>query len=134
MPASPRMQRRSPRSNCCIRLNFWDGLKPSRKQARSKHTPVKYLRSPYIALVVILLVAALLRFYSIAWDGGYLFHPDERKIVLVASALGWPSSPGEFFSTESPLNPKFFAYGSFPIYLLRALSVLAPAGPYGVPW
>lgn len=87
----------------------------------------------YVALAVILLVAASFRFYGLLWDDGYLFHPDERKIVLVASGLELPSSASEFLSPESPLNPKFFAYGSFPIYLLRALSVFAPAGPYGIP-
>ncbi len=87
----------------------------------------------YIALGLILLIAASFRFYGLLWDGGYLFHPDERKIVLVASGLALPSSVSEFFSTESPLSPKFFAYGSFPIYLLRALSLFAPAGQYGIP-
>jgi hypothetical protein len=87
-----------------------------------------------IALAGILLVAAFFRFYGLAWDGGYLLHPDERKIVLVASGLAWPSSLLQFFSSESPLNPKFFAYGSFPIYLLRALSILAPHTAYNVPW
>ena len=80
----------------------------------------------YAALVLILVVAAFFRLYGLAWDSGYLFHPDERKIVLVAAGLAWPSDLLTFLSSESPLNPKFFAYGSFPIYLLRALSILAP--------
>ncbi|HEX9077191.1 MAG TPA: glycosyltransferase family 39 protein, partial [Anaerolineae bacterium] len=88
----------------------------------------------YAALVLILVVAAFFRLYGLAWDSGYLFHPDERKIVLVAAGLAWPADLLTFLSSESPLNPKFFAYGSFPIYLLRALSALAPAGSYGVPW
>ena len=90
--------------------------------------------SHYVILVLILLVAAVFRFYGIAWDSGYLFHPDERKIILVADGLRLPSNPLEFFSTESPLNPKFFAYGSFPIYLLKALSAFAPATDFVVPW
>ncbi|HEX7588942.1 MAG TPA: glycosyltransferase family 39 protein, partial [Anaerolineae bacterium] len=87
-------------------------------------------------LAVILLVAACFRFYGQDWDRGYLFHPDERKIVLVAAGLHWPSNISEFFSPDSPLSPQFFAYGSFPIYLLRALNVLAPAAPaeIAVPW
>ncbi len=88
----------------------------------------------YAALALILLVAALFRFYGLDWDRGYLFHPDERKILLVASELRLPSSVGEFISPDGPLNPKFFAYGSFPIYLLKALSGLAPAVAYPVPW
>jgi hypothetical protein len=90
--------------------------------------------SPCLALAIILLIAAAFRFYGLAWDGGYLFHPDERKILLVASELRLPANALEFFSTESPLNPKFFAYGSFPIYLLRLLSVFAPTPALSVPW
>src|SRR5512141_1850750 len=86
-----------------------------------------------VALGVILLVAASFRFYGLLWDGGYLFHPDERKIVLVASGLALPPSLGEALSPRSPLSPQFFAYGSFPIYLLRALSAFAPTGAYNVP-
>jgi len=90
--------------------------------------------SPYFGLVIILLVAACFRFYGLAWDGGYLFHPDERKILLVASELHLPSNIPDFFSSESPLNPKFFAYGSFPIYLLKILDVFAPTPSFAVPW
>lgn len=88
----------------------------------------------FIALVLILLVAASLRLYGIAWDSGYLFHPDERKIFLIVADLRLPSSVPEFFSSESPLNPKFFAYGSFPIYLLKLLGFFAPPIPLNVPW
>jgi hypothetical protein len=88
----------------------------------------------YIALCVILLVAALFRFYGLAWDSGYLFHPDERKILMVVADLRLPANVPKFFSSESPLNPKFFAYGSFPIYLLKALSAFAPATTHVVPW
>lgn len=85
-------------------------------------------------LAIVLLVAAFFRFYGLAWDGGYLFHPDERKILLVAFDLRLPDSLWEFFSSESPLNPKFFAYGSFPIYLLKMLGGFAPATTLNVPW
>ena len=90
--------------------------------------------SPYLILGIILIVAACLRFYGLAWDGGYLFHPDERKILLVASELRLPSNAFEFFSSDSSLNPKFFAYGSFPIYLLRILGAFAPTPSFAVPW
>lgn len=92
------------------------------------------MKREYIGLVLILLVAASLRFYGLAWDGGYLFHPDERKILLVASELRTPASISEFLSADSPLNPKFFAYGSFPIYLLKVLNVFAPPSTLNVPW
>lgn len=91
-------------------------------------------RTRFIFLFI-LLIAAALRFYGLDWDRGYLFHPDERQILLVVSNLHFPRFPLEIFSADSPLNPKFFAYGSFPIYLLWALSRFAPAAPaYFVPW
>jgi 4-amino-4-deoxy-L-arabinose transferase-like glycosyltransferase len=100
-----------------------------------KHSPrLPFSLSPCLGLAIILLVAAALRFYGLAWDGGYLFHPDERKILLVASELRLPANVFEFFSSDSPLNPKFFAYGSFPIYLLRILGALAPTPTFAVPW
>ena len=94
----------------------------------------------YLALAIILLAAACFRFYGLDWDRGFLFHPDERKIVLVAAGLHWPSNALELFSPGSPLSPQFFAYGSFPIYLLRALNGIATSAPmawvgqFAVPW
>ncbi len=85
-------------------------------------------------LVLILMVAAYLRWTGLAWDEGYLFHPDERQILLVVSALQFPANPLEIFFPSSPLNPKFFAYGSFPIYLLRALAPFAPPTNLTGPW
>ncbi len=90
--------------------------------------------SPRLGFAIILFIAAVFRLYGLAWDGGYLFHPDERKILLVASELRLPANLAEFFSADSPLNPKFFAYGSFPIYLLKILSVFAPMPSLSVPW
>lgn len=88
----------------------------------------------WLGLALILVIAAYLRWTGLAWDNGYLFHPDERQIALVVSNLHLPSSLSDFLTPESPLNPKFFAYGSLPIYLLRLLVPLAP--PTGIvgPW
>lgn len=97
-------------------------------------TSLKPTAWQYPALVLILVVAALFRFYGLAWDSGYLFHPDERQILLVVSRVDLPPSTAEFFSPDSPLNPKFFAYGSLPIYLLKVLGAFAPVTSYAVPW
>jgi hypothetical protein len=82
------------------------------------------------ALAVILALAAGLRLYGLNWDGGHWLHPDERMIYFVVGRLGWPQSWSQALSPESPLNPAFFAYGSFPIYLLRVVaSALATFWP-----
>jgi hypothetical protein len=86
------------------------------------------------ALLVILCLAAYLRFTGLAWDAGYLFHPDERQILLVVSRLEPPATLSELLSPSSSLNPRFFAYGSFPIYLLRVLAPFAPPTNLVGPW
>lgn len=63
-----------------------------------------------ILLLLLIAIGALLRFYNLNWDQGHYFHPDERN---VANAVGRI----RFFSQ---LDPQFFAYGGFSIYLYRA--------------
>jgi hypothetical protein len=78
-------------------------------------------------LALILAVGAALRLYKLNWDGGQWLHPDERQIYFVTLGLGWPHSLAEALSPGSPLNPHFFAYGSLPFYLLKAVvALLAP--------
>jgi hypothetical protein len=75
----------------------------------------------------VLAIALFVRLYGIAWDHGYLFHPDERQVAFVTSDLdlSWPPDWAELLSPQSPWNPGFFSYGSLPLYLLRILSSLA---------
>ncbi len=81
-------------------------------------------------LIAILLLAATFRFYNVNWDNGHQLHPDERAILMAVDKLKFPPTLTEFMSPESTWNPDFFAYGSFPMYLLRvtgnALSVFNP--------
>lgn len=77
-----------------------------------------------LLLILILALAAALRLYGLNWDGGHWLHPDERQVYFVTTELGWPSSMAEALSPESPLNPGFFAYGSFPFYLLKLVFTL----------
>jgi 4-amino-4-deoxy-L-arabinose transferase-like glycosyltransferase len=79
-------------------------------------------RWPDWLLLGLLPLAFLLRVYGLDWDGGLFFHPDERQILMVVERLTLPNHWGELFTAASPLNPRFFAYGSFPLYLLRVLS------------
>jgi len=74
------------------------------------------------ALVGIAFLGLLLRLYGINWDQGNSFHPDERQIMFHVTTLSWPKSFAQFLDPiNSPLNPHFFAYGSFPLYLLASL-------------
>ncbi len=86
-----------------------------------------------LLLLFILLLAFFLRTYHLNWDDGHHLHPDERMITMVAEKIQLPNmslattfaqKTKLLFSPDSPLNPKFFAYGSFPIYLLRLASHL----------
>jgi len=66
----------------------------------------------YFKIVLLLLVATAgwLRFYNVNWDQGLTFHPDERNIDAAVSRINFSSN----------LDPGFFAYGGFTIYLYRA--------------
>jgi 4-amino-4-deoxy-L-arabinose transferase-like glycosyltransferase len=83
-----------------------------------------------VLLLAILALAAGLRFAGLDWDRGLLFHPDERRILMVVRQLHWPR-PWDWslvLGPRSPLNPRFFAYGSLPLYLLRLLQALLGVG------
>jgi len=82
---------------------------------------------PYLVLCAILGMGLAFRLYGIDWDCGYLFHPDERKIFMVVDdlKLPFPFSWETLLSPDSPLNPHFFAYGSFPMYLLKLIAYVA---------
>jgi hypothetical protein len=71
------------------------------------------------------LIGVFLRLYGLNWDQGAHLHPDERAITMFTLPLHLPSSMSEFLSIDSPLNPHFFAYGSFPLYLLKIIGSFA---------
>src|SRR5690242_18721772 len=65
-------------------------------------------RGHLIVLAVILLLGGAARFWNLDWDQGtFTFYPDEAEYNRAALQL-FPS-----------LNPHFFNYGTFPIYLYR---------------
>lgn len=73
----------------------------------------------------VVLLGLLLRLYGVNWDQGNSFHPDERQILFHVTTLGWPNSWSQALDADrSPLNPHFFAYGSFPLYLLALVGHL----------
>ncbi|MCA9382847.1 glycosyltransferase family 39 protein [Candidatus Dojkabacteria bacterium] len=64
-------------------------------------------------LMLIILIGSFVRFYNLAWDEGWFFHPDERNIA--SAVLNLDPEVGDY-------NPDFFAYGTLPIYLTRVFS------------
>ncbi len=80
------------------------------------------LASPSWLLGGVLVAALALRLYGLDWDQGQLYHPDERAIFMKTEQLRLPDGLSEFLSRDSPLNPHWFPYGSFPLYLLKLVS------------
>ncbi|MBI2321596.1 MAG: glycosyltransferase family 39 protein, partial [Chloroflexi bacterium] len=82
-------------------------------------------------LLLALLIGAALRLQRLDWDAGQHLHPDERFITMRALELrlDWPLDWQRLLDPQaSPLNPRFFAYGSLTLYVLRA------AGHVGAWW
>lgn len=59
-------------------------------------------------LLVITTIGGFFRFYNLNWGNPFYFHPDERNIASSVIQLNFPIQ----------MNPHFFAYGSFPIYII----------------
>jgi len=62
----------------------------------------------FFSLFVIFIVFSSIftRFYNLNWGDNYYFHPDENNMASALSRL-----------QISNLDPKFYAYGQFPLYL-----------------
>ncbi len=73
------------------------------------HSPLLFDRKTKITLLIIILIAAFFRFYNLNWDLGHFFHPDERNIANAVSQI----------HLFSQMDPKFYAYGGFVIYLYK---------------
>ena len=91
-------------------------------------------RLMFAAVLAIVGLALGLRLYGLGWDEGYDWtpHPDERAILQQVDELS-PPSPGDLGSLldadESPWNPQWFPYGSFPLYLLKGVQLVYSALP-----
>ena len=89
---------------------------------------LKRLNWPLIALLVLLAAALAVRLYGLDWDDNQHQHPDERAIIMTVMNFQWPHSFSQFTSIHSPLSPHFsdgtpfFAYGTFPMYVLWLLA------------
>ncbi|MBI5876023.1 MAG: glycosyltransferase family 39 protein [Chloroflexi bacterium] len=80
----------------------------------------------------ILVVAFALRIFGLNWDDNHHIHPDERWITMVAMDTYVPAQWSDALNPRrSALNPywdlrtnqpRHFAYGSFPLYLVRLVA------------
>ncbi|MCI0437773.1 MAG: glycosyltransferase family 39 protein, partial [Chloroflexi bacterium] len=82
----------------------------------------------------ILALAVGLRFYGLGWDDGFPYtpHPDERAILSYVERISPPplNDLGVLLDAdESPWNPRWFPYGSFPLYLLKGVQLVYNALP-----
>src|SRR5690348_10414112 len=77
---------------------------------------MKHLFSKPVLYIIfaLMMIGGILRIYNLNWGAPFYFHPDERNIASSISQLVFPSQ----------LNPHFFAYGSFPIYLVFILGLI----------
>ena len=89
-----------------------------------------------VGLCAILLLALVLRWTGLGWDGYNHYHPDERYITWVATTIEWPADWSTAFNpAQSTFNPYYwppgaesqgievlqdqprkFAYGHVPLY------------------
>ena len=89
---------------------------------------------PFAAVLAILAVALGIRLYGLNWDDGYSYtpHPDERAILARVEAISPPpiGDLGVLLNAdESPWNPRWFPYGSLPLYLLKGVQLVYALGP-----
>ena len=100
----------------------------SRDHSASKRSDVSH-RTSLIALAAIVVLAIFLRLYGLNWDSGFSWtpHPDERAILFKVIEIEFPPL-GDLSvlldAEQSPWNPGWFSYGSFPIYLIKLVAFL----------
>ena len=87
-----------------------------------------------LLVLVVIGIALVTRFYGLDWDRGFPYtpHPDERAILAKIDEIS-PPALGDLATLldadESPWNPRWFPYGSFPLYLLKGVQLVSALGP-----
>ncbi|MEO8601717.1 MAG: DUF2298 domain-containing protein [bacterium] len=66
-------------------------------------------------LVAVVVFAAAVRLVGLDFDDHHFFHPDERRIAFAIEEMSFQ---------PVQLNPHFFAYGTFPLYVVRGVTSL----------
>lgn len=73
-----------------------------------------FLKSNFFFWGGILVLGVITRFWGLKWAFPYTPHPDELNMALAISRFSWPEN----------LNPQFYAYGQFPLYLSYFTAIL----------
>lgn len=73
-----------------------------------------FIQNKLSFIFFLILIGGFFRFYNLNWGDPFYFHPDERNIASTVLNINFPTQ----------MNPHFFAYGSFPIYLIYFTSYL----------
>ncbi|MXY47375.1 MAG: phospholipid carrier-dependent glycosyltransferase [Chloroflexi bacterium] len=113
---------------CIAPCLFYTNQVEHHSSSKSLMSHVRRLFTSRVLLIAILALALALRFYGLAWDDGFGFtpHPDERAILDRVIGVS-PPSLGDihllFDAEQSPWNPRWFNYGSFPLYVLKAMQI-----------
>lgn len=76
---------------------------------------IKLPNKIYLLVLAAILLGIFFRFYNLSWGSPFFFHPDERNIAISINQLSYPNQ----------MNPHFFAYGSFPIYVIYFSGIIA---------
>ena len=75
-----------------------------------------------LIILLIFSISFSLRIYGINWDNGFLFHPDERQLLMLSNEMHFPKWSELSYLLNpniSPLNPQWFNYGTLPLYILE---------------
>lgn len=68
-------------------------------------------------IIVLLALLFYTRFVGLDWGLPYPMHPDERNMAVAVQQLNCTRFPANYQQITNCLNPHFFAYGQFPLYL-----------------
>ncbi len=73
------------------------------------------IKRSYSTILLFFIVLALFftRLWNLSWGLPFPFHPDERNMAVSVQQLSCP----DVTDIKNCLNPNFFAYGQFPLYL-----------------
>ena len=91
-------------------------------------------RGVLLVILAVVILSLTLRLYGLNWDRGFSYtpHPDERAILMKVDEISLPALNDLIQlvdAEESSWNPRWFPYGSLPLYLLKIVQNVYSLGP-----